>query len=54
MVVVDASALVVALVDNSEVGRWCRETITGQRLATLRLMPFEVANAFRGLVIHGG
>ena len=51
--VVDASAVVAALVDDSPVGRWCEQALQEHDLVAPHLMPFEVANIVRRLVLHG-
>ncbi len=46
-VVVDASAIVAALVDDGPVGDWVTSRIRGERLLAPHLMPVEVANVLR-------
>lgn len=52
-VVVDASAVVAALIDSSDVGAWCAEQLASNDLAAPHLMPFEVANILRRTVLRG-
>ncbi|MEQ8437429.1 MAG: type II toxin-antitoxin system VapC family toxin [Ilumatobacter fluminis] len=51
--VVDASAVVAALVDDSPAGRWCEQALQAGPLFAPHLMPFEVANIVRRLVLRG-
>lgn len=51
--VVDASAVVAALVDDSPTGRWCEAALQTGPLVAPHLMPFEVANIVRRLVLRG-
>lgn len=51
--VVDASAVVSALVDDSPTGRWCEQALQDGALVAPHLMPFEVANIVRRLVLCG-
>jgi predicted nucleic acid-binding protein len=46
-VVVDASVVVAALVDNGRDGRWAESILVGAQLAAPHLMPAEVANILR-------
>lgn len=52
-VVVDASVVVAALVDNTALGRWAEEVIQGRNLVAPSLLPFEVANILRRLSAAG-
>ncbi len=52
-VVVDASCVVAALVDEGVVGRWAETQLTGDDLAAPHLMPVEVANVLRRAVLGG-
>jgi predicted nucleic acid-binding protein len=45
--VVDASVVVAALVDDGEVGRWAEAALRRPGLAAPHLMPFEAANILR-------
>ena len=47
MIVVDASAVVAALVDGGPEGEWAAEVLSGSELAAPHLMPVEVANILR-------
>lgn len=49
--VVDASAVVAALVDDGPDGRWAESVLRGQALAAPHLMPAEVANILRRAVL---
>ncbi|MEZ5299008.1 MAG: type II toxin-antitoxin system VapC family toxin [Ilumatobacteraceae bacterium] len=51
--VVDASVVVAALVDDSPTGRWCEQALQEGPLFAPHLMPFEVANIVRRLVLRG-
>ena len=51
--VVDASAVVAALVDDGEVGRWAEVVLGQQGLAAPHLMPFEAANVLRRAAHRG-
>ena len=51
--VVDASAVVAALVDDGEVGRWAEAALDGEGLAPPHLMPFEAANILRRVAHRG-
>lgn len=53
-VVVDATCVVAALVDDGETGRWAEAQLTGHDLAAPHLMPVEVANILRRAVLTGG
>jgi len=52
LVVVDASAMVVLLVDGGADGEWVADRLRGTRLAAPQLMPFEVTNVLRRQVIR--
>lgn len=52
-VVVDASCVVAALVDDGPDGRWAEALLTGDDLAAPHLMPVEVANVLRRAVLGG-
>ena len=47
MVVVDASAVVAALIDDGDVGRWAERQLTAGRAAAPHLMPAEVGSILR-------
>lgn len=51
--VVDASAVVAMLLDAGPDGRWCEQAVLRDDLAAPELMPFEVANVIRRLLLHG-
>lgn len=51
--VVDASVVVAALVDNTELGAWAEDVMQGQYLVAPELLPFEVANVLRRLGLAG-
>ena len=51
--VVDASVIVAALVDDSPVGTWAETALRGQHLVAPALLPFEVANVLRRLGTAG-
>lgn len=51
--VVDASTVVAALVDQGTVGWWAEELCAGERLAAPHLMPAEVLSALRRTVAAG-
>ena len=51
--VVDASAVVAALVDDGEVGRWAEVVLGQQGLAAPHLLPFEAANVLRRAAHRG-
>lgn len=48
--VVDASVVMAAMVDNGPVGRWAEALVTSDALAAPHLMPVEVANILRRAV----
>jgi predicted nucleic acid-binding protein len=52
-VVVDASAVVAALVDGGPDGRWAATELARETLAAPHLMPVEAANILRRAVIVG-
>ena len=52
-VVVDASAVVAALVDGGSDGRWAESELVGQPLAAPHLMPVEAANILRRVALAG-
>ena len=52
-VVVDASCVVAALVDDGVAGQWAETQLTGDDLAAPHLMPVEVANVLRRAVLAG-
>lgn len=51
--VVDASAVVAALVDDTAVGRWAEALLSADGLAAPHLMPFEVGNILRRASLRG-
>ncbi|MDQ4069122.1 MAG: hypothetical protein M3203_06590 [Actinomycetota bacterium] len=51
-VVVDASCVVAALVDDGAAGRWAETLIADDDLAAPHLMPVEVANVLRRTVLR--
>ncbi len=51
--VVDASCVVAALVDDGVAGRWAETQLTSDDLAAPHLMPVEVANVLRRAVLAG-
>ncbi|MEO3756564.1 type II toxin-antitoxin system VapC family toxin [Streptomyces sp. B6B3] len=53
MIVVDSSALVLALTHRGEPGAEAAKRMTGQRLLAPSVIDFEVAHALRGLVLGG-
>lgn len=52
-VVVDASAVVAALVDAGSDGRWAESELSREGLAAPHLMPVEAANILRRAVLAG-
>jgi len=52
-IVVDASCVVAALVDDGEAGRWAEAQLLDNVLAAPHLMPAEVANVLRRLAQAG-
>jgi predicted nucleic acid-binding protein len=53
MLVVDASAVVAALVDPGPVGEWVLGRLAGERLAAPHGMPAEAANVLRRAALAG-
>jgi predicted nucleic acid-binding protein len=51
--VVDASAVVAALVDEGPDGRWAASELLSEELAAPHLMPVEAANILRRAVLAG-
>jgi predicted nucleic acid-binding protein len=51
--VVDASVVVAALVDDGDVGRWAEGSMGREGLAAPHLMPFEAANILRRAALRG-
>lgn len=51
--VVDASVVVAALVDDGEVGRWAEAALGHRGLAAPHLMAFEAANILRRAALRG-
>ena len=51
--VVDASTVVAALVDNGTAGRWAEELIAVEAMAAPHLLPVEVANVLRRSALAG-
>lgn len=51
--VVDASVVVAALVDDAADGEWARELLATAPLAAPHLMPIEVANVLRRAALSG-
>jgi len=51
--VVDASIVVAALVDDGATGRWAEEVLLSDDLAAPHLMPVEAANILRRASLHG-
>jgi predicted nucleic acid-binding protein len=52
VIVVDASAVVAALTDRGEIGRWAEPLVFGDAVAAPHLLPVEVASGLRRLVAH--
>jgi predicted nucleic acid-binding protein len=52
-VVVDASVVVMALLDEGRVGRWAEELVLSGPLPAPHLMPVEVVNVLRRSVLSG-
>ena len=52
-VVVDASVVVAALLDDGPVGVWAEEVLQSEPLATPHLMPVEAANVMRRAALGG-
>ena len=53
-IVVDASAVVAALVDAGSDGDWAQASLRGEDLLAPHLMPVEAANILRRAVLSGG
>jgi predicted nucleic acid-binding protein len=51
--VVDASLVVSALIDNGPDGQWAEEVLIGGNLCAPHLMPIEVANILRRAALAG-
>jgi predicted nucleic acid-binding protein len=51
--VVDASVVVAALIDDGEVGRWARPVLARRDVSAPHLMAFEVANILRRVALRG-
>jgi predicted nucleic acid-binding protein len=51
--VVDASAVVAALIDGGPAGRWAERLLTSDHLAAPHLMPVEAANILRRAALAG-
>lgn len=51
--VIDASAIVAALVDGGRVGIWCARQLVVDEMAAPQLLPFEVANVVRRMEARG-
>ena len=51
--VIDASAVVAALIDDGPDGRWCEDRLAEDDLAAPHLMPFEAANILRRTEARG-
>src|SRR5256885_1865335 len=51
--VIDASAVVAALIDDGAEGRWCEDRLLEDESAAPHLMPFEVANILRRTEARG-
>lgn len=51
--VVDASVVVAALIDNTQLGTWAEDVLRGQHLVAPGLLPFEVTNVLRRLSAAG-
>lgn len=52
-VVLDASVVVAALVDDSETGRWAETVLSSGHLSAPHLLPVEVGNILRRAALHG-
>lgn len=52
-VVVDASVMVAALVDDGELGRWSESVLEDDRIMAPHLLPAEVTNVLRRTVAAG-
>jgi predicted nucleic acid-binding protein len=53
MLVIDAAAVVAALVDSGPDGEWAEDFLVSDSLAAPHLMPVEVANILRRAVLAG-
>ncbi|MBB1509981.1 type II toxin-antitoxin system VapC family toxin [Tessaracoccus sp. Y36] len=53
MLVIDASVLAVALLDDGQDGDTVRDRLRGERLAAPALVDLEVASVWRGLALGG-
>lgn len=53
MTVLDSSAIVAALVDDSDEGRWAEDLLRDGPLHAPEVMPFEAADVLRRLVVAG-
>jgi predicted nucleic acid-binding protein len=53
MLVIDASFVVAALIDSGKDGTWAHELLGSDQLAAPHLMPVEVANILRRVVLSG-
>ena len=53
MLVVDASLVVAALVDDGPTGRWAEQQLASDDLAAPHLMPVEAANVVRRAELNG-
>jgi predicted nucleic acid-binding protein len=51
--VIDASLVVAALVDDGRDGRWAESMLLAEPLAAPHLMPVEVASILRGATLNG-
>lgn len=52
-VVIDASALVAALIDNRDDGQWALEQLAQEPMAAPQLLPAETSNILRRLELSG-
>jgi len=53
VLVVDASTIVAALIDNGPAGRWAEQQLAADDLAAPHLMPVEAANVLRRAELNG-
>lgn len=51
--VVDASVVMAALIDDGEVGRWDRPVLARRDVSAPHLMPFEAADILRRAALRG-
>jgi predicted nucleic acid-binding protein len=51
--VVDASVVIAALLDDGDTGRWAEDILLSDHLATPHLMPVEAANIIRRASLFG-